>query len=391
MKLYSNYHNQAHRFANSEIVEMFFFQLIKNMGTGIIGVFIPVYFYTQGLSILSIMIIFTVLSALHGLFAFFLGGSIVFKIGIKHTFVLVVILQALSFLIIKQGTDLIHISLWVVLAGFVSALYSIAHHSYIALNIDDSSAGKEVAVLSTAAIFAGILTPFMGGLLISLFGFQHVFTVGSALLLASVIPLFFSAEVSIVNQVRLFGLDRFREFWKSCRPIALSTVGNGFNGSSAPLWDSLYMFKLLGGIQLLGALSSVVSAIQICVSYFGGSRSDAHKSVFTVGINGSIFARMFTFVSFHPYIAMMSEAIDGILFPLFATAYSAKFYKTIKGEHTISRVVAHESIWHTANVFALCVITLGVYFFGWYAFLLVGVFMITGKLIIRKQKVGLIS
>ncbi len=388
MKFYSNYHNQAHRFANREITEMFFFQLIKNIGTGIIGVFIPIYFYTQGFSILSIMIIFTIWTTLHGLFAFLFARSVLFTIGIKHAFVLAVGLQALSFLVIQQGTSPLLVGVWLLIVGFVEAIYASAHHSYIALSIDDASAGKEVAALSSAAVFAGIVTPFIGAILIGLFGFQHVFTAGSVLLMASTIPLFFSSEVSIATQTRLYGLDHLREFWKSNKPIYISTIGNGLNGTTSPLWDSLYIYKLLGGIELLGGLRSVVSFIQICTNYIGGKRSDSHKSTFLFGINGSIFVRMFTFVSFHPYIAMMSEAVDSMVAPLFATSYSAKFYKNMKGDHTISRVVAHENIWHIANALAMVVITVGVYFIGWYSFLIVGVFMIAGRLILKKQRVG---
>ena len=184
------------------------------------------------------------------------------------------------------------------------------------------------------------------------------------------------------------GLSHIRAFWKSKKKIAWSTVGNGFAGSSSPLWDSLYIFKLLGSIEFLGVLTSVISFIQIISNYIGGQRLDKNKSAFNLGISGSIFARLLTFVSFYPYVAIMSESLNYAIRPLFSTAYNATFYKQMRGTDTVSMVVAHENVWHAANVFAMILITVGTYFFGWYAFLITGVFMIVGKMIIRAERVG---
>ena len=85
----------------------------------------------------------------------------------------------------------------------------------------------------------------------------------------------------------------------------------------------------------------------------------------------------------------MSETMNSIIHPLFGTAYRVSFYKEMKSVYALSYIVAHEVIWHLANTFALVVITVAVYFVGWYAFLVTGVFMVIGKFIVLRQRVGI--
>lgn len=369
-------------------MEIFLFQVLKELAFGLVSIFVPIYLYVQGVPLFYIMLAFTARTALHGIVTLFFGRSVLLRFGIKHTFVLSTILFVLSFIVIAQGTSTFWVALWVLFAGLANAFYANAHHSYLTLTLDEHSVGKEVAMLSILTIAMGIVTPFVGAILITIFGFQNMLFVGSAFLLVSVIPLFYSPEINVSTQLVTRGFGYVREFWQTKKRVAWSTVGNGFDASHDPLWQPLYIYKLLGGIKLLGALTSVIAFLQIFSHYFGGRRSDENKSDFDLGIKGSIFARLFTFASFHPYIAILGETMNSVIHPLFSTPFRAAFYKELRGPNAVSYVVAHEVVWHAANTIALLTITIGVYFFEWYAFLIVGIFMIIGKLILRAQRVG---
>jgi|GEM_PF-4644392 hypothetical protein len=385
---FSSQHHSLH-FANVEMMEMFLFQVLKVTAFGLINIFVPVYFLVHGISLPVILLIFTAQSAVHGTTALLLGKITLFNVGIKHTFIITTFLYIASFIVIKQGVAFNWTVLWVVLTGAADALYSCSYHSFLSLKVDDRSAGKEVAAMSILAMLVGILTPFGGAVLITIFGFQRMFLVGSIILALSVVPLLFSREIDISEQTYLKGLSNIRQLWESKKRIFISTIGHGLDGTSSPLWDSLYIYKLLGGIKLLGGVTSVISFIQMISNYIGGSRIDRNKDGFNVGISGSIFARLFMFIAFHPYVALMSETLDSATRPLFSTAYDTIFYKSLRSSNTISYVAAHEVIWHTAHVCAMIIIVIMSYFVGWYAFLVAGVFMIAGKIIMRKQGVGL--
>lgn len=370
------------------MIEIFFFQVFKELAFGLVSIFVPIYLLTQGISLPVILGIFTARSAIHCVTALVFGRLSLSKVGIKHTFIITTILYIASFIAIKQGTSPLLIALWMIFSGAGNALYSSAHHSFLSLKVDTHSAGKEVAFLSIISMIVGIVTPFVGAVMISLFGFKHMLLVGSVFLFFSLIPLFFSREVDTSNQIILKGLSHIKSIWQKQRRIALSTLGNGLDGASNPLWEPLYMYILVGGIKVLGALTSVISFIQMAAHYIGGKRVDQNKSGFEMGINGSIIARLFTFASFHPYIAIMSETANGIIRPLFSTAYTTAFYKQLRGNYTISYVTAHESLWHLAHIGAMTIITISSIFIGWYAFLVAGAFMIIGKMIVRSQRVG---
>jgi MFS family permease len=388
MLSFNNYHHHSHHFANKEILEMFSFQVFKELAFGLVNIFVPIYLYTQGVPLFYIMLAFTARTAIHTIVSLFWGRVVLFRLGIKHTFVLTTVLYIVSFILIAQGTSFTWVALWVLFAGIANAFYAGAHHSYLTLTLDTRKAGKEVAMLYILTIIVGIITPFVGAIFIIIFGFQSMLFVGSALLLVSVIPLFYSPEINVSNQVMTPGFSYVPTFWREKKNIAWSVVGNGLDASHDPLWQPLYMYKLLGGLKLLGALTSVIAFLQIFSHYMGGRRSDENKSDFEIGIKGSIFARMFLFASFHPYIAIFSETANSIIHPLFSMPFRAAFYRGLKGVHTISYVVAHEVVWHISNTIAMIILCISVYFIGWYAFLVAGALMIIGKLIIRSQRVG---
>ncbi len=367
---------------------MFSYQVLKEMAFGLVGIYVPILLYTHGVSLFHIVALFTLQSATHGTMTFVAGRSVLLRLGLKHSFVVASFFFIGAFIVLQYGVSLEILLLWALCSGTANALYASTYHSYLALTIDRRSAGQEIAWLAILVTIVDIAMPFVGALSILLFGFNNMLAVGSVLLLASVVPLFFSREIDTSRQIHLKGAAHLKAFWSARKEIAWSTVGKGFDGASNPLWDSLYIYKLLGGIESLGILTSVVSLLQIVSNYVGGRRMDAKKSAFGLGISGSIFARVLTFASFHPYIAIMSESANYAIKPLFDTAYNAAFYKRLRGDDTISMVIAHENTWHAAHVCAMVVITIGTYFFGWYAFLITGVFMIIGKLIVRAQRVG---
>lgn len=383
-----HHHRHSNLFANKEILEMFTFQVFKELAFGLVSIFVPIYLLTQGVPLFWIMVMFTGRSAIHAIMSHLIGQIALFKIGIKHTFIITTLLYIASFLIIKQGIAPHWIALWGIITGTANALYTCSYHSFLTLKIDEHTAGREVAMLSIIAMVVGILTPVVGAVLISIFGFQYMLLVGSAFLVISILPLLISPEIDTSEQVQITGTAPYKELWKSNRAVVISTIGNGLDGASDPLWDSLYLYKLVGGIKALGALTSVVSFVQMGTQYLGGKRVDQKRSGFGIGISGSIAARFLVFASFHPYIAIMSETANSVIRPLFSTAYSTGFYRAMRGAHTLSWISAYETIWHSAHVFALTLVTIAVYFIGWYAFLLAGVFMIIGKIMVRSQRVG---
>ncbi|MDB4984748.1 MAG: Major facilitator superfamily [Patescibacteria group bacterium] len=383
-----NHHRHSLAFANKEITEMFAYQVFKELAFGLVSIFVPIYLLIHHVPLFWIMVAFTGRSLIHGITAHLIGRIALLKIGIKHTFVITTILYIASFAVIRQGTAPEWIALWAAITAVANALYSCSYHSFLSLKMDERSAGREVALMAIISMVVGIATPLVGAVLISIFGFKYMFMVGSGFLFLAVIPLLFSPEIPTEGQVHLRGFSHYRAFWKSNRDVVISTLGNGFDGSSDPIWDSLYLYKLFGGLRALGAMTSVVSFVQMCAHYVGGRRVDQKKSGFSLGISGSIFSRILVFASFHPYIAIMSETMNSVIRPLFSTAFSTAFYRKLRGANTISFVAAHETIWHSAHVVAMIVITIGVYFIGWYAFLISGAFMILGKLMIRSQRVG---
>jgi len=388
MHLYFQYHNQyIHRFANTEMLEMFAFQLVKNLAIGLIGIFVPIFLYQQGISITIIVLLFAARGLIHMFTALFIARPLIFHIGFKHSFLAAIIISAFSYLALSQNMSTSWLTIWLLCEAISHGIYSTDFNSYMSLCADKNKTGREIAFLSILSHTINIVAPFVGAILIVSLGFPIMFKVACFLLIFSTVPLFFSKETSITNQKRLSAMLCVKYFWQKKRKVAISTIGDALDSLSHPFW-SIYVYFLLGGITLFGSLLSFVSFLQVIVMYISGTNYDKHKSTFRLGINGGILARCVALFAFSAPIAVASDILINLAGPLYTAPRAAALYNQLRGEETISMIVGHETIWNLFNAAALLVLVPFIYLLGWYSFPLFITGVIAGKFIIKSQGIG---
>ncbi len=62
---YHNFHRPHVDFPNREFIEIFLFQILKGLAFGLINMYVPVYLYTNGIPLVTIMGLFTLRSLIH--------------------------------------------------------------------------------------------------------------------------------------------------------------------------------------------------------------------------------------------------------------------------------------------------------------------------------------
>lgn len=274
-----------------ELSELYTSTMLRSMGLSLIGIFVPYYLYTLGVSIQDILLFLTGVYGVRMLFNV-ISGHVVARIGPKHTILASNLFQiaALGLLLTYEGY---HWPLWMIaiLNGISLSMFFVAYHVDFSKVIHAEHGGKELGFMTIMERIGAALGPVIGGVIATLFGPQY--TIAAALLLftGAVIPLFLSAEPTRLHQKLQFrGLP-----YRKLRRDFVTRVAVGMdNTASLVLWPFYAAIVLLtvnpyasvGLVTSLGIIASILAA------HFIGQVVDRNKGRlllnWAVGLNSFV-------------------------------------------------------------------------------------------------------
>jgi len=321
---------------NREIGEFYITASIQTFAISMISLFEPLYLFELGFSIPQILIFFISIY----LMVFFvvpLGGKIINRFGFEHSIFFSVpfcILYFLTLYLISFYSFFVFIA--PIFLVIYKTLYWPSYHANFAKYGTKEQLGKEVSALRIIGLLIGVISPFIGGLIITTFGFNVLFIIISCILFVSVIPLFTTKEKFISQKFsyldcfkRLFSKKNNKSMWKF--------IGIGEELVDLVLWP-IFIFLIIknyfiiGGVISLSILTSIFATLYIGYSFDNGNgKKILRKSLlpyfifwiirgFIKTISGvfviELFARIFR---------------SGIIIPLISHTYkTANQYGTLK-------------------------------------------------------------
>lgn len=306
MSLHHNSPQMRHFLKNKEMNELYASYGILNFALGLISVFIPIYLYQLGYSIPSILFFFFLNSASFIFFSY-PGARIVARIGVKHTMLLTIPIFILFFLGLRfiQDFPLLFFIL-PILRSFKMILYNYSFHLNFIQHSDRKRRGREVSMLQAIEVIAGILSPFLGGVIIKYFSFSALFFVGSLILFAAMIPLFLTKDT--YEKITFEKKNLIRDIFKKEN---LNFIYS-FSGYAVESWIGLiiwpiFLTAMLFSIESIGALTSITTLLTFLTFYFIGKATDKKDKrellrlgtfLYFFGWVGRVFVTGFTSVFF---------------------------------------------------------------------------------------------
>lgn len=273
MSVHHNSHGMRHFMKNKEMNELYISYGILNFALGIISVFIPIYLYEIGYSISSILFFYFLVSLGFVLFSF-LGARIVAKIGVKHTMLLTVPIFILFFLGLRFIQDFpVLFFILPIFRSFKMILYNYSFHLNFIQHSDRKKRGREVSLIKSAELFASILAPFLGGIIIKYFSFSVLFVVGSIIMLSAMIPLF--ATKDSYEKITFDGKNIFLDiFRKKNLNLIYSFSGYAIESWIGMILWPIFLFVMLFNVESIGALTSITTLLTFLTFYFIGKATD---------------------------------------------------------------------------------------------------------------------
>jgi len=268
-----------------ELGELYASTAIRGFAISLIGIFEPIYIYLFfDRSIPLTLLYFAAVSLLFGILAPF-GGKILSRLGIKHAMLWSIPFLFLYFLGLWQIEKLgIFFLVLILFHAAHNLLYWPAFHIDFTRFSEQGKRGKEVGYANIIISISSAIGPFVGGLILTLFGFPELFAIVLILLFVSMIPLFLSQEIKEEY------FDNFKQAFKETlkKNRRAKVVALGFAGAEfavhAYIWP-LYLFIIAISFEELGIITSLALIVGMVFIYLIGKASDkiGPEKLLTIG------------------------------------------------------------------------------------------------------------
>lgn len=259
---------------NKELKELYASMSIRGFAVSLVGVFIPIYLFQFFENSISKVLFFYATAAILVALISPFTGKIITTIGIKHSMLLSIPFLFLYYLgiwhIDKLGT-------WFLILPIIRAVFTSfywpAYHMDFARFSDEGRRGSEFSFVLILLSSVAAVAPFIGGVVITKYGFPFLFGMVLSFLFASIIPLFLSKDIKQDYNISYIGVIK-SALKKSNRNMSLSFASWGMATSIIFYIWPIFLFITAINFEELGVITSGILFLGIFFQYFFGKTSD---------------------------------------------------------------------------------------------------------------------
>ena len=266
--------------SGNELREIYWSNAIRLFAFGLIGIFIPIMFLELGHSLEQVAEYLVWIYAT--MIAFSFGVSYLQeKIGLKKTIVVGSVITTLFFVMAGLFAEFVYLlPLFGFIFGVGRTLYWVPLKADFSLQVDEDKTGTYYGVWSMIATLTSVISPLIGGLLLTYLGFNLVLFVGVILMMASTIPLMLTIDYPVIPKKSLSCL-----FMGDLKEVFFEFVVEGLILGVHILWP-IYIYTLNPSYFVVGLLSMFAGIAVAFFQYFYGVLSDKYSKLTLLKVGG---------------------------------------------------------------------------------------------------------
>lgn len=352
-------HNEHRLFLDllkNPLSKIYILQATLTFVKSLIGIFVPVYFYSLGFSLTLIGIYLAVIS-LTSLLLMPLSTQLIKTLGYKYTILLSLPFYLIHiFLINYVQNSTIVVFIAAILFGTYVAFFWPAYHLELSQQGSTKNRAKEIGTLQVIITLVSSISPFIGGVFLDYLSYTELLMFSFVILFFGFIPFLFSSDPPL----KVYSI-KYRDYKKLILGITLNQRIAFFSEGSefviaAYFWP-IIIFVLLGSSFLkLGLVFTVVALISVVFITYFKSYVDSHSKkkvllIATKCMSANWIVRGFMLLIFLPLI-YISEAFQKLIVSTYHLSYSSLFYNNANhSKDQFLYVMTHEIIIHISRIF----------------------------------------
>ena len=354
---------------NRELKQFYLSIFIRRIGASLIGIFTPIYFYQIGYSIVYILSFYLLVSFVYLLFSY-TGAKIISKIGEKHAILLGTFFDVCFFigLIFLPDFPLLFYPLALIaVPGLI--FYWLSYHLLFTQESHPEKRSREVSNIGILIIIAGVITPYLGGLLAEK-NFTILFVISSLLLLLSSVPLLLTKE-------------KRPQLTFNPKKIVRDVINKGNRGNiisfsafgveriiDLVIWP-IFIITIVGDLEKTGLIVSITTLLSLIVYKIIGKYSDTTDKIKLMKKGNalysfSLFLRVFAIST--PLILFI-DSIKNMTGKILEVPLTAHKIELSKRDDFFEFIFIQENIYKLVRVIVLPILMF-IFWIGYYPFTL---------------------
>lgn len=303
---------------------------LRNIALSMITFFVPLYLIGKGYSVFCVAVYYLCFYITCIVAHYFLL-KIINRIGVKRGLVISYFAEICFYVILSNyekisalAGGIKFLAILFVPAVIAIVTYWTAHHIYFFIASHSHNEGKKLGLLYSIPNALGIFTPFLGGFLITFFGFKATFLVSIVLLSIASFVLFLSRNITADVDCKL---DKILDF-KSDKKNWIFFIDGANYFSSGLIWP-IYMFVMSINFLSIGFIY-IFCNIGYSISCLIAGKISDKTGVRTIGRIGAIgHAATLILRAFTRSVFGMSTvlAFGGIFAAFMQVSLDSGFYK----------------------------------------------------------------
>jgi MFS family permease len=356
-------HNHRHHvhyasliFKNKELRDMYAAMSMKTMAFSMVGIFIPIFLMVEKSFTLNQIITFYAINTIVYILSSPLSGKFSSRFGLRKAAVLSVPLFMLFYFWLYNFESLaFNINYLAALLGFAEAVFWIPFITHFIRSSDKKHRSEEVGFLNASTIISAMIGPFIGGVLITVYGFNLLFTVAGIFLFLSIFPLLFTKDYHEPFKCSLKDLTNLT------KKGSFKLMAIGSNNISEMVFWPVFLFSAVKIYAEMGLIFFVAELTALGGSFVIGATENREKlgKILRVGALLSAilwFSRTF-FVG--ALVLSLLTVIGALIHEMIEVPYNTlAFDKFVRKKYLSEYVVYRGIMTGIGRLFVLAVISL---------------------------------
>ncbi len=323
MPQYLNHHLKLHHIHFTQINELYVSFSLHAFSTGLVGIFVPIYIYNLGFSIIELCVFF-IISILTNIILYLPTAKLVSWYGPKHIIALSYIMMffyiIMLYILPSHPQALCPAA---IMGGIAADFFWIARHTDFATIITNRNTANKFTTLLTLSVIAQALAPLIGGVIATRYGINYALLGTCVGLLIAIYPLIKTPEPVVPRKTRI------RLFRTAPPRHMVANFASNAEGSVGMYTWPLFIFLVVKTYQDVGIVSSASLLIVIALLHFMGKIGSQGKNsaILKTGSNlrsGVHLIRAFT----QSFLAALGINILGdVTSTLVSVPYASRFYR----------------------------------------------------------------
>lgn len=393
---FGNHHIELSKSLHDKMSKIYIFQAIMIFVKGLIGVFVPVYLYKLGYSVIEVIIYTNLILLTYLLFIPF-SIKLIKKFGFKYVLLLsipVYILHITTLNFLNKGIIFYHLA-WFSF-GIYMAIFWLAMHSEIALNGSSAHRSSQIGTLQIITTIFATLAPIFGGFFLQYLGYLKLLIFSTIFLIGALLPLLFSKDLTLKkydfnyrDYVRLLSSKKNEGSKKAFLAEGVEIL------LSLNIWPIVLFILLNENFLNLGLLYSFISFLSVIfIMYIKNylDKKDKHELLVasTKFMSVSWFLRAIIIFLSSIFLYFI-ETFSKLVYNVYSLSYTSIFYNNAKNTEFMDYIILRELYIFIGKAIVSILFIIIIYFFGssiriLLTLCLIGIILPIGLNFLREEK-----